>query len=212
MRSSTGLPSLGYYPLDVADAAFQTRFEEGYFFCAHYLLIEQGYNYLKESGYAFYLLPTNVFESEEVKHLLKYVHSSRACPGHYPYALRSGSSSSKIEKVICLCAKRADSRQVSEVLVSTVPSLNDQDAFRAFCFRYKKMEKRAANLKRERLLISKTIAINAGSSSLKWKLFKMPEEQELASGVVERIGLNDSIFTIKLPTIGERYKQGRRYC
>lgn len=44
--------------------------------------------------------------------------------------------------------------------------------------------------------MTKTIAINAGSSSLKWKLFTMPEEEVLASGIVERIGLNDSIFSI----------------
>lgn len=44
--------------------------------------------------------------------------------------------------------------------------------------------------------MSKTISINAGSSSLKWKLFNMPEEEVLASGIVERIGLNDSIFSI----------------
>lgn len=44
--------------------------------------------------------------------------------------------------------------------------------------------------------MSKTMAINAGSSSLKWKLYAMPEEKVLASGIVERIGLNDSIFSI----------------
>lgn len=45
--------------------------------------------------------------------------------------------------------------------------------------------------------MSKTIAINAGSSSLKWQLYQMPEESVIAKGIVERIGLNDSIFTIK---------------
>ncbi len=45
--------------------------------------------------------------------------------------------------------------------------------------------------------MSKTIAINAGSSSLKWQLYTMPEETVVAQGIVERIGLNDSIFTIK---------------
>ncbi|MFW3652338.1 acetate kinase [Vagococcus fluvialis] len=45
--------------------------------------------------------------------------------------------------------------------------------------------------------MSKTIAINAGSSSLKWQLYVMPEETVIAQGIVERIGLNDSIFTIK---------------
>ena len=45
--------------------------------------------------------------------------------------------------------------------------------------------------------MSKTIAINAGSSSLKWQLYQMPEETVVAKGIVERIGMNDSIFTIK---------------
>ena len=45
--------------------------------------------------------------------------------------------------------------------------------------------------------MSKTIAINAGSSSLKWQLYQMPTEEVVAKGIVERIGLNDSIFTIK---------------
>lgn len=44
--------------------------------------------------------------------------------------------------------------------------------------------------------MSKTIAINAGSSSLKWQIFEMPEETVIAKGIVERIGLNASIFTI----------------
>jgi acetate kinase len=45
--------------------------------------------------------------------------------------------------------------------------------------------------------MSKTIAINAGSSSLKWQLYKMPEEEVLAAGVIERIGIGDSISTVK---------------
>lgn len=45
--------------------------------------------------------------------------------------------------------------------------------------------------------MSKTIAINAGSSSLKWQLYQMPEEWVLAAGVIERIGLKDSISTVK---------------
>lgn len=51
---------------------------------------------------------------------------------------------------------------------------------------------------------TKTIAINAGSSSLKWQLYNMPEEEVIAKGIVERIGLNDSIFTIK-------YGEGQKF-
>ena len=45
--------------------------------------------------------------------------------------------------------------------------------------------------------MSKTIAINAGSSSLKWQLYEMPEEKVVAKGLIERIGLKDSISTVK---------------
>jgi acetate kinase len=42
----------------------------------------------------------------------------------------------------------------------------------------------------------KIIAINAGSSSLKFQLFEMPSEEVVTKGLIERIGLNDSIFNI----------------
>ena len=45
--------------------------------------------------------------------------------------------------------------------------------------------------------MSKTFAINAGSSSLKYQLYNMPEETVIAKGVVERIGLDNSIFSLK---------------
>lgn len=45
--------------------------------------------------------------------------------------------------------------------------------------------------------MEKTIAINAGSSTLKFKLFEMPEEKVISSGTVDRIGIPGSNFTIK---------------
>ncbi|ARN98647.1 acetate/propionate family kinase [Levilactobacillus brevis] len=46
--------------------------------------------------------------------------------------------------------------------------------------------------------MGKTLAINAGSSTLKWKLFAMPEETVIASGMVDRLNLPGSIFKVKL--------------
>jgi len=45
--------------------------------------------------------------------------------------------------------------------------------------------------------MAKVMAVNAGSSSLKFKLFEMPEEKVLCSGNAERIGHEDAIFGIK---------------
>ncbi|RRK09540.1 acetate kinase [Lactiplantibacillus garii] len=45
--------------------------------------------------------------------------------------------------------------------------------------------------------MGKTIAINAGSSTLKFKLFEMPQERVIASGAIERIGLATSPVHIR---------------
>ena len=47
------------------------------------------------------------------------------------------------------------------------------------------------------LIMAKVMAVNAGSSSLKFKLYEMPEEKVLCSGNAERIGHEDAIFGIK---------------
>ena len=44
----------------------------------------------------------------------------------------------------------------------------------------------------------KVLAVNAGSSSLKFQVYEMPKEEVLISGVFERIGIGDSFYTIKL--------------
>ncbi|MBW8351426.1 acetate kinase [Bacillus sp. IITD106] len=44
----------------------------------------------------------------------------------------------------------------------------------------------------------KIFAVNAGSSSLKFQLFNMPEEKVITKGMIERIGLKDSVFTMSV--------------
>ena len=45
--------------------------------------------------------------------------------------------------------------------------------------------------------MSIVMSVNAGSSSLKFQVFQMPEEEVLAQGNIERIGLEDSIVGMK---------------
>ncbi|MBO7615353.1 MAG: acetate kinase [Bacilli bacterium] len=45
--------------------------------------------------------------------------------------------------------------------------------------------------------MAKVMTVNSGSSSLKFKLYEMPEEKVICSGNCERIGAPDGIFTIK---------------
>lgn len=51
----------------------------------------------------------------------------------------------------------------------------------------------------------KILSVNAGSSSLKFQLYEMPEEKVLISGLMERIGVGNSFYTIKVN--GEKIKK-----
>lgn len=51
----------------------------------------------------------------------------------------------------------------------------------------------------------KVLSVNAGSSSLKFKLYEMPEGKDLISGNFERIGIDNSFYTIKIN--GEKTKK-----
>lgn len=51
----------------------------------------------------------------------------------------------------------------------------------------------------------KIMSINAGSSSLKFSLFNMDNEEVIASGIFERIGIEGSFYTIKFN--GEKIEQ-----
>lgn len=44
----------------------------------------------------------------------------------------------------------------------------------------------------------KVLSINAGSSSMKFTAYEMPEEKSLISGYIERIGIGESFYTLKI--------------
>lgn len=54
----------------------------------------------------------------------------------------------------------------------------------------------------------KYLVVNAGSSSLKFQLFEMPEEKVIISGYIEKIGLKDSFWNTKVN--GQKIK-GEKY-
>ena len=51
----------------------------------------------------------------------------------------------------------------------------------------------------------KILAVNCGSSSLKFQMYEMPEEEVLISGNFERIGIENSFYSYKLN--GEKIKK-----
>lgn len=54
--------------------------------------------------------------------------------------------------------------------------------------------------------MDKVLAINSGSSSFKYKLFSLPDEEVLAEGMADRVGLDGSSFEIELAN-GEKHTE-----
>ena len=48
------------------------------------------------------------------------------------------------------------------------------------------------------IYIKKVLAVNSGSSSFKYKLFSLDNEEVIASGMADRVGLPGSVFTMTL--------------
>ena len=60
-------------------------------------------------------------------------------------------------------------------------------------------------MEKGRFFMVNILAVNAGSSSLKFQLLRMPEEYVVAKGIIERIGLKEPIFS--MTTNGTKLEQ-----
>ena len=58
--------------------------------------------------------------------------------------------------------------------------------------------------------MKKILAVNAGSSSLKFQLLLMPLEEVITEGLIEKIGSDQAIYTIKYE--GKKYKEVLPVC
>lgn len=124
---------VGYYPLDDPIKDYQTRFtsknEKSY---SHYLLIEQSLNYLKDSGYGFFLLPSNAFNDEKFTVLANYLKDVGYMQAviQLPRAIFKNEASRK--SVFVIQKKGEQAKQVNEVLFSNAPDFKDMDAMKSF--------------------------------------------------------------------------------
>lgn len=124
---------IGYYPVEDQLTDFQTRFTEkdkrSY---SHYLLIEQAFNYLKDGGYGFFLLPSNAFDDESVSVLVKYLQEVGYVQGIIQLPREIFANEGSRKAVFVVQKKGANAKQMGDVLLSNAPDFKDFDAMKAF--------------------------------------------------------------------------------
>lgn len=135
---------VGYYPDTEYAENFEIHKEDGMTY-AHHLLIEQSMNHTKDGGYLFFLVPNNLFESEQAPLLYSYVqkHAWIQAVVQLPENLFKQKEMGK--SLFILQKKKEGEQAVKDVLLAKVPRLDNIQALETFFARvqnWKKEEKK----------------------------------------------------------------------
>lgn len=122
---------VGYYPLDDNVKNYQTKAAKGHSY-VHHLLIEQTMNYIVPGGFAFFVVPSDLFKTKETASFVKWIQSVAYMQGFINLPSDMFSSAASQKSILILQNHGKDAKQAQQVLLGTFPSLKDQKEFRRF--------------------------------------------------------------------------------
>src|SRR5699024_12743138 len=122
---------IGDIPVDERNKEMQLGFEEWHSF-SHYLLIEQAVKDLKTSRYAFLVVPSNLFESTNVKQLQNFIATETEMQAflNLPSTLFKNEKARK--SILILQKKETNVTKPVEVLLANIPDFKSPQQFQAF--------------------------------------------------------------------------------
>lgn len=122
---------IGYYPVDDRSKKMKLGFKEGHSY-SHYLLIEQAVNALKGIGYAFLVVPSELFSGEHVKQLEKFITTETEMQAflNLPSTLFKNEKARK--SILILQKKKADVTKPVEVFLANIPDFKNPQQFQGF--------------------------------------------------------------------------------
>ncbi|KRG10418.1 class I SAM-dependent methyltransferase [Staphylococcus sp. NAM3COL9] len=122
---------IGYYPADERSKEMALGFKEGHSF-SHFLLIEQAVVALKQSGFAFLVVPSNIFEGSNVKQLQNFIATETEMQAflNLPSTLFKNEKARK--SILVLQKKETNVTKPVEVLLANIPDFKSPQQFQAF--------------------------------------------------------------------------------
>ena len=133
---------IGYYPLEDTISDYQTRFKEkGEKSYSHFLLIEQAMKYLKDGGFGFFILPSNIFNDEKVSTLVNYLNEVGYIQAIIQLPREFFKNEDSRKSVFIIQKKGADAKRLGEVLVSNAPDFKNIEAMKTFLGEISKWKK-----------------------------------------------------------------------
>ncbi|MFD1456001.1 class I SAM-dependent methyltransferase [Levilactobacillus lanxiensis] len=122
---------IGYYPVDDNAVNFKTAAQKGHTY-VHHLLLEQAMNQLTPGGIGVFLVPSQLFQSEQAENLLKWLPNNAYLQGllNLPSELFANANAQKA--ILILQKPGAGAKQVEQVMLGEFPSFKNQSAFQKF--------------------------------------------------------------------------------
>lgn len=122
---------VGYYPLDDRAKTFALAAESGHSY-AHHLMIEQGMKMVKPGGLGLFYVPSTVFQSKEAKRLTEWLAHTAYFQGLMQLPTQFFGDAQHQKSLLILQQPGGNSHQVAQVLLSTMPAIEDRQAFAGF--------------------------------------------------------------------------------
>lgn len=122
---------VGYYPDDDNASNYEVMPIEGHAY-AHHLFIEQSMNHTKPGGYGLFIMPANLFESEQSANLQKYLtrHTIIRAIIQLPESLFKSAAHLKV--ILIIQKPFLEETITPEVLLARVPNMKDKRAMGLF--------------------------------------------------------------------------------
>jgi len=121
---------VGYYPNDVRAADYELKADQGHSY-AHHLFIEQSVRHTKDGGYLFFIVPNNIFVTEEAPKLNQYLKSSTHIQGMVQLPLSMFKSEAAAKSILLLQKKKEGIEAPKKALLVQLPKLSDFDSTRS---------------------------------------------------------------------------------
>jgi site-specific DNA-methyltransferase (adenine-specific) len=128
---------VGYYPIDERTVGFETRSSEGHSF-VHHLLIEQSMKAVRPGGFGVYLVPSNLFQTEEAKKLLAFFHDKIYLQAILNLPSKMFKDAKAQKSILILQKVGQNAKQADQVLLGEFPDFKEQKEMVAFLKDFKK--------------------------------------------------------------------------
>ncbi|MDM5334762.1 class I SAM-dependent methyltransferase [Ureibacillus composti] len=122
---------VGYYPNEEVALDYELCAKEGMSF-AHHLLIEQSVKYTRDGGYLFFLIPANLFESEQAKELHKYLKKNVWIQAVIQLPDNIFAAKTLAKSILILQKQSSELKAPREVLLAKVPNMSNKNALSMF--------------------------------------------------------------------------------